>query len=503
MAREEINIGFTPNDNTGTPLRVGGMKINNNFKELYSGVVEVNNNPDTPGTDHVTIYAHTDGRVLMKDSNNVVKQINRFIVLDNTGAEQAEKIKLQFGTNFALSVDGDKLVVNLIADSGGYPVHGNELHDPDFASADHDHDGNIHEQNTDTKLGEGTEYEVSVEDLRDLLDRQEDAEPSLPDNITGWIFPPVNEIVASLPISADEGYRIIDLTDNKIYTWEDSGWVLDPITTDLMGINGFVVRVFNSPNGPNREYIYNYDTDTWIDISETFVLDLGRFQTNFGIFGNLTFSTEKIRTTRPFFGLVNGYSIRSIISSGKYVIAEGMEDIPDFPSEEYEPGFALVEATVFMSNRLFYLYYRLNTGDIFFQSCNEGVYTSWRKVSSFDNEEFGEINPGLLKTYLPEKTISANITTYLADTLLNHVKFVLLDPASVKNKKFTFRHFTGYNTMTVERSTGSIYWDGFECNLISSEGVSGFWVTLQSDGINYYIIADSGLTETNVNIVES
>lgn len=35
MARQEINIGTTANDGTGTPLRVGGDMINDNFIELY------------------------------------------------------------------------------------------------------------------------------------------------------------------------------------------------------------------------------------------------------------------------------------------------------------------------------------------------------------------------------------------------------------------------------------------------------------------------------------
>ena len=36
MAREEINIGTLPDDNTGDTIREGGDKINNNFTELYN-----------------------------------------------------------------------------------------------------------------------------------------------------------------------------------------------------------------------------------------------------------------------------------------------------------------------------------------------------------------------------------------------------------------------------------------------------------------------------------
>ena len=36
MARQFINIGTTPNDKTGDPLRTAFSKINQNFNELYT-----------------------------------------------------------------------------------------------------------------------------------------------------------------------------------------------------------------------------------------------------------------------------------------------------------------------------------------------------------------------------------------------------------------------------------------------------------------------------------
>ena len=36
MAKQTINIGTAPNDDTGDDLRTGGDKINDNFDELYS-----------------------------------------------------------------------------------------------------------------------------------------------------------------------------------------------------------------------------------------------------------------------------------------------------------------------------------------------------------------------------------------------------------------------------------------------------------------------------------
>lgn len=38
MAQEVINVGTTPNDGTGDPLRTAYIKCNNNFGELYSRV---------------------------------------------------------------------------------------------------------------------------------------------------------------------------------------------------------------------------------------------------------------------------------------------------------------------------------------------------------------------------------------------------------------------------------------------------------------------------------
>ncbi len=44
MARQVINVGVTPNDGTGDPIRTAYIKCNNNFGELYSRLQE---NPPT------------------------------------------------------------------------------------------------------------------------------------------------------------------------------------------------------------------------------------------------------------------------------------------------------------------------------------------------------------------------------------------------------------------------------------------------------------------------
>lgn len=63
MARQEINIGTSPNDGTGTSLRDGGDLINDNFIELYqTNVVYVNSVSDfpTPAADVITLVANTN-----------------------------------------------------------------------------------------------------------------------------------------------------------------------------------------------------------------------------------------------------------------------------------------------------------------------------------------------------------------------------------------------------------------------------------------------------------
>lgn len=46
MARQVINVGVTPNDGTGDPLRTAYQKCNSNFGELYSRLQD--NPPTTP-----------------------------------------------------------------------------------------------------------------------------------------------------------------------------------------------------------------------------------------------------------------------------------------------------------------------------------------------------------------------------------------------------------------------------------------------------------------------
>lgn len=61
MAQEVINVGVTPNDGSGDPLRTAYQKCNSNFNELYSRYQE--NTPTTSiGTigDLAGMYAMDD-----------------------------------------------------------------------------------------------------------------------------------------------------------------------------------------------------------------------------------------------------------------------------------------------------------------------------------------------------------------------------------------------------------------------------------------------------------
>jgi hypothetical protein len=45
MARQEINVGIVPGDRRGDKLRIGGIKINENFTELYNFLSNIQSSP--------------------------------------------------------------------------------------------------------------------------------------------------------------------------------------------------------------------------------------------------------------------------------------------------------------------------------------------------------------------------------------------------------------------------------------------------------------------------
>jgi hypothetical protein len=70
MAQQTINVGTSPNDGTGTPLRTAFQYTNSNFSELYTAVGPSGNNIVVPGTATITGDLTVDTNVLKVDTSN-------------------------------------------------------------------------------------------------------------------------------------------------------------------------------------------------------------------------------------------------------------------------------------------------------------------------------------------------------------------------------------------------------------------------------------------------
>jgi hypothetical protein len=70
MAKQTINIGASPNDGTGTPLRTSFDYCNLNFTELYTATGPSGNNIVVPGTATITGDLTVDTSTLKVDSTN-------------------------------------------------------------------------------------------------------------------------------------------------------------------------------------------------------------------------------------------------------------------------------------------------------------------------------------------------------------------------------------------------------------------------------------------------
>jgi len=70
MAQQTINVGTSPNDGTGTPLRTAFQYTNSNFSELYTAVGPSGNNIVCPGTATITGDLTVDTSTLKVDSAN-------------------------------------------------------------------------------------------------------------------------------------------------------------------------------------------------------------------------------------------------------------------------------------------------------------------------------------------------------------------------------------------------------------------------------------------------
>ena len=70
MSQQTINVGTSPNDGTGTPLRTAFQYTNSNFSELYTAVGPSGNNIVVPGSATITGNLTVDTNTLFVDSTN-------------------------------------------------------------------------------------------------------------------------------------------------------------------------------------------------------------------------------------------------------------------------------------------------------------------------------------------------------------------------------------------------------------------------------------------------
>jgi hypothetical protein len=109
----------------------------------------------------------------------------------------------------------------------------------------------------------------------------------------------------------------------------------------------------------------------------------------------------------------------------------------------------------------------------------------------------GSSGDGIMVTSDNEVACTVGIRTYIANTLDGHVKFVLPDALMAKGTPLTYRHNKGSYAMNVERAgSANIIWNGAEWAGVTSITI-GTWLTVVSDGTDYYIVQDSGITEDN------
>ena len=104
MAKQTINIGASPNDGTGTPLRTAFDYTNQNFTELYTATGPSGNNIVVPGTATITGDLTVDTSTLKVDSTNNrvgIGTASPGYLLDVQAATAVAQILSTTGTNAA------------------------------------------------------------------------------------------------------------------------------------------------------------------------------------------------------------------------------------------------------------------------------------------------------------------------------------------------------------------------------------------------------------------
>lgn len=128
MAQQTINVGTSPNDGTGTPLRTAFQYTNSNFSELYTAVGPSGNNIVVPGTatlasatinGALTVQAATARPTIQATSNGTGSTL-RFIGKTNAGVTTDFEHGINLATNSAFelydNVNGQ--VVNRYVNTG-------------------------------------------------------------------------------------------------------------------------------------------------------------------------------------------------------------------------------------------------------------------------------------------------------------------------------------------------------------------------------------------------
>jgi len=89
MTQQLINVGVSPNDSTGDPIRLAFQKINNNFSELYSNVassdIRLTGNTITSTSGNINI-APNDGIVIVGTDSQLIVSNTAASTSSTTGA---------------------------------------------------------------------------------------------------------------------------------------------------------------------------------------------------------------------------------------------------------------------------------------------------------------------------------------------------------------------------------------------------------------------------------
>jgi hypothetical protein len=104
MAKQTINIGASPNDGTGTPLRTSFDYTNQNFTELYTAVGPSGNNIVVPGNATITGAVVCNGAVTLGDAVGDAINVNGSLTAYNGQAPSA--IRAAASDYAAVNFDG-------------------------------------------------------------------------------------------------------------------------------------------------------------------------------------------------------------------------------------------------------------------------------------------------------------------------------------------------------------------------------------------------------------